>query len=79
MTNKQANELFASLQSELEKDRDPFMFVHFSRVEGGTIIGKDGAYLNKGDVLFIIKHLVDKFKINRVDIASLTDKKLISN
>jgi hypothetical protein len=55
------------------------MFVHFSRVEGGTIIGKDGAYLNKGDVLFIIKHLVDKFKINRVDIASLTDKKLISN
>jgi hypothetical protein len=69
MKNKEALERFSDLEAELEKDHDPFMFVHFSRVENGMVVGKDGTYLNKEDALKIIRHLMEEFAINLVGLT----------
>lgn len=70
--------MFSKLRFALEYDRDPYMFVHFSR-EDDHILGLDSMEMDMGDALVIIRHLINKFDFNPEAIANMCNDKVISN
>lgn len=70
--------MFSKLRFAMEYDRDPYMFVHFSR-EQNHILGLDSLELDQWDALVIIRHLINKFDYNPEAIANMTNDKQISN
>lgn len=54
---------FKSLQNKIEKDKDPFMFVHFSREED-HFNGITSNEMDSGDAIIILKYLLNRFDIN---------------
>lgn len=56
---------FKPLQLEMEADKDPYIFVHFSREDDwfGGFTSKDMGY---SDAEIIIKHLANKFNMSHI-------------
>ena len=78
MTTDKANQIFTRLRKQLNKDCDPFMFVHFSSEEG-KFLGTDSGWLDADHAQIIIKHLINKFNLKPETIAKIFSDKVISN
>lgn len=70
MKNETALSKFKPLQLQMEKDKDPYLFVHFSREEdafkGVTSNRMDGA-----DAIIVINHLINRFNLSAEVIAAM--------
>ena len=64
MKNDKALKVLTPLAAKLDKDGDTYLFVHFSR-EDDHFKGLDSSNMDFADALIIIKHLVNKFGIDK--------------
>lgn len=69
MTTLKAKELTMAFCRECEKDGDPFLVVHFSRVQDRYEGFNDG--MDAGDALIVIRELVKQFELDKEVIANM--------
>jgi hypothetical protein len=69
MKNDTVLKAFKPLQKKMEKDSDPYLFIHFSR-EDNHFKGLTSTDMDMADALIVINHLVSRFKINRKALDS---------
>ena len=70
MKNETALKQFKTLQVSLEKDKDPYLFVHFSQ-EDDHYKGVTSKDMDIGDALIVIEHLMEQFGINGEAVAAM--------